>query len=81
MPTNRVPPQVTALGWPTRVPVLRLHMGRAMVIIAISLLVSVGAGGLIYWHVSPCDTGAAIFAVVASFAASVRCLDDIIATE
>jgi hypothetical protein len=33
-----------------------------MVIIAVSLLAGVGAGGLTCWYVSPRDTGAAILA-------------------
>ena len=54
---------------------------RTMVIIAISLLVAIGAGGLTYWYISPYHTAAAILAAAASFAASVKFLNDIIATD
>jgi len=54
---------------------------RTMVIIAISLLVGIGAGGLTYWYISPRHTAAAILAAIASFAGSVKFLNDIVATE
>jgi len=54
---------------------------RTMVIITISLIVGIGAGGLTYWYISPRHLAAAILAAVASFAATVKFLNDIIATE
>ncbi len=50
---------------------------RTMVIIAISLIVGIGAGGLTYWYLTPGNPAAA----AAAFAGSVKFLNDIVATD
>jgi membrane protein YdbS with pleckstrin-like domain len=58
---------------------------RTMVIIAVSLIIGIGAGSLAYWYLSPGNpagaaAGAAI-AAVAAFAGSIKFLNDIVATD
>jgi len=48
-----------------------------MVIIAINLIVGIGAGGLTYWYLTPGNPAAA----AAAFAGSVKFLNDIVATD
>jgi hypothetical protein len=54
---------------------------RTMVIIVISLIVGIAAGGLTYWYISPRHLAAAILAAVACFAGTVTFLNDIIAAD
>jgi hypothetical protein len=53
---------------------------RTMVITAVSITVGIGAGGLTYWYASPGHHAAAVIAAIVAFAASVKFLNDIIAT-
>lgn len=54
---------------------------RTMVIIAISLIVGIGTGGLTYWYLSPGNPAAAAVAAAAAFAGSVKFLNNIVATD
>src|SRR5258707_13517345 len=54
---------------------------RTMVIIAISLIVGIGAGGLTYWYLSPGNPPAAAVAAAAALAGSVKFRNDIGATD
>ena len=54
---------------------------RTMVIMAVSLIIGIGAGGLTFWYLSPGNPAAAAVAAVAAFTGSVKFLNDIVATD
>ena len=54
---------------------------RTMVIIAASLVVGIGTGGLTYWSLASGNPAAAAVAAGAAFAGSVKFLNDIVATN
>jgi hypothetical protein len=54
---------------------------RTIVIIAVSIAVSIGTGGLTYWYLTPGNPGAAAVATVVAFAGSVKFLNEIVATD